>query len=228
MIRKHTLKGNIISATIGIGLGLLTIPFMLAERNARTLEHENHVQTEVISVAENVPETLEQEETATEIETAEVVETVKAEETTETTIEEPYFPYTQEDIYLVGNTVFHEVGVLRYRCTEEDAMKALSMTASCVVNRAKMNYMFLGRSIQEQVYNEDQYASYKEISNTKQDDVDEIFYQIAEEILQNGPVVSERLVFQSEFEQGEEVAHIDNQWFGLLQESEYETYQKSD
>ncbi len=219
MIRKHTLKGNIISATIGIGLGLLTIPFMLAERNARTLEHENHVQTEVISVAKNVPETLEQEETATEI------ETVKAEETTK---EEPYFPYTQEDIYLVGNTVFHEVGVLQYRCTEEDAMKALRMTASCVVNRAKMNYMFLGRSIQEQVYNEDQYASYKEISNTKQDDVDEIFYQIAEEILQNGPVVSERLVFQSEFKQGEEVEHIDNQWFGLLPESEYETYQKSD
>ena len=229
MKKRYTLKDNIRSTFIGMGLGLMTVPFMIAEREGR-----DDIGIPYVSVVYAEPRIVEFAETA-EVETMEVVEPAEFAESAEFVEaeisvpeeKEPYFPYTQEDIYLVGNTVFHEVGVLRYRCTEEDAMKAMKMTASCVVNRAKMNYKYLGRTIESQV-NATQYASHEKISNTRQDEVDEIFYQIAEEILQNGPVVSERLVYQSEFKQGEEVEHIDNQWFGLLPESEYETYKNAD
>ena len=214
-MKKHN---NFKSACIGMGLGLMTVPFMIAEREGR-----DDIGIPYVSVVYAEPRIVEFAETA-EVETMEVVEPA---EFAETVGKEPYFPYTQEDVYLVGNTVFHEVGVLRYRCTEEDAMKALRMTASCIVNRAKMNYMFLGRTIEDQV-NRKQYESFEKISNTRQEDVDEIFYQIAEEILQNGPVISERLVYQSEFEQGEVVAHIDNQYFGIVPESESEAYKNAE
>ena len=229
MKKRYTLKDNIRSTFIGMGLGLMTVPFMLAEREGR-----NDIGIPYVSVVYAEPRVVEVTEIA-EVETMEVVEPTEVAESAEFVEaeisvpeeKEPYFPYTQEDIYLVGNTVFHEVGVLRYRCTEEDAMKAMKMTASCVVNRAKMNYMFLGRTIEDQV-NRKQYESFEKISNTRQEDVDEIFYQIAEEILQNGPVISERLVYQSEFEQGEVVDHIDNQFFGLVPETEYENYKNAD
>ena len=222
MIRKHTLTENVISAILGIGIGLMIIPFMIAEREGRK---EVGVEHYVISSEPQIAEVVEE---ITEEETMEVEPTEVAEAELSVTEEEPYFPYTQKDIYLVGNTVFWEVGTLRYKCTEEEAMKALRMTASCVVNRAKMNYKYLGRTIESQVYVSSQYQSWQKITNTKQSDVDEIFYQIAEEILQNGPVVSERLVFQSEDEQGEVIAHIDNQYFGIVPEPECEAYKNAD
>ena len=193
MKRHYTLRDNVRSACIGMGLGLMTVPFMIAEREGR-----DDIGIPYVSVVYAEPRIVEFAETV-EVETMEVVEPAEFAETAEFVEaeisvpeeKEPYFPYTQEDIYLVGNTVFHEVGVLRYRCSEEDAMKALRMTASCIVNRSKMNYMFLGRTIEDQV-NRKQYESFEKISNTRQEEVDEIFYQIAEEILQNGPVVSER------------------------------------
>lgn len=235
-MRRYTLRDNVRSALLGMGIGVALIPFIVAEREKTNSNveiprvHVVYAQTQRIDLTENETENeiVEAAETTEE----EIVETVEEIETVEAEIfvpeeQEPYFPYTQEDIFLVGNTVFHEVGVLRYRCSEEDAMKALRMTASCVVNRAKMNYMFLGRTIEDQV-NRKQYESSEKISNTRQEDVDEIFYQIAEEILQNGPIISERLVYQSEFEQGDVVDHIDNQWFGLVPESEYNTYKNAD
>ena len=215
-MKRYTATENLISAILGIGIGLMVIPFMIAERQGR---NEAEVKHYVITSEPQISEVTET--------TEEVIEPAEVVEASETSQEEPYFPYTQEDVYLVGNTVFHEVGVLRYRCTEEEAMKALKMTASAVVNRAKMNYMYLGRKISDQVI-ESQYASFEKISNTRQEDVDEIFYQIAEEILQNGPVISERLVFQSEFKQGQEVAHIDNQYFGIVPESESEAYKNAE
>lgn len=218
MIRKHTLTENVISAILGIGIGLMIIPFMIAEREGRK---EVGVEHYVISSEPQIAEVVEE---ITEEETMEVEPTEVAEAERSVPEEEPYFPYTQKDIYLVGNTVFWEVGTLRYKCTEEEAMKALRMTASCIVNRTKMNYRHFGRTIESQIFADSQYASREKISDTKQDYVDEIFYQVAEEILQNGPVVSERLVFQSENEQGKEVDHINNQHFGLLPESEYEGY----
>lgn len=218
MIRKHTLTENVISAILGIGIGLMIIPFMIAEREGRK---EVGVEHYVISSEPQIAEVVEE---ITEEETMEVEPTEVAEAECSVPEEEPYFPYTQKDIYLVGNTVFWEVGTLRYKCTEEEAMKALRMTASCIVNRTKMNYRHFGRTIESQIFADSQYASREKISDTKQDYVDEIFYQVAEEILQNGPVVSERLVFQSENEQGKEVDHINNQHFGLLPESEYEGY----
>ena len=230
MKRHYTLRDNVRSACIGMGLGLMTVPFMIAEREGR-----DDIGIPYVSVVYAEPRVDEVTEIA-EVETMVVVEPAEVAESAEFVEaeisvpeeKEPYFPYTQEDIYLVGNTVFWEVGNLRYRCTEEDAMKALRMTASCVVNRAKMNYKYLGRTIESQVYVSSQYQSWQKITNTKQSDVDEIFYQIAEEILQNGSVVSERLVFQSEDEQGEVVAHIDNQYFGIVPEPECEAYKNAD
>lgn len=224
-MRRYTLKENAISALIGITIGIAIIPQVIIEREK--------VEPVIIDIPEPVYiDFVETSEKANEpeivIRTEGAVATVENVETeNQVSEEEPYFPYTQEDVYLVGNTVFHEVGVLRYRCTEEEAMKALKMTASAIVNRAKMNYKNLGRTIESQV-KRSQYASYEKISESKQEGVDEIFYQIAEEILQNGPVVSERLVYQSEFEQGEVVSHIDNQYFGLVPKTEYENYKNAE
>lgn len=221
---RHTLTENVISAILGIGIGLMIIPFMIAEREGRKeVGVEHYVISSEPQIAE-VAEEITEEETMEVVEPTEVVETAEFVESEISDPEESYIPYTQKDIYLVGNTVFWEVGTLRYKCTEEEAMKAINMTASCIVNRAKMNYRHFGRTIESQIFADSQYASREKISDTKQDYVDEIFYQVAEEILQNGPVISERLVFQSEGEQGEEVDHINNQHFGLLPESEYEGY----
>lgn len=225
-MRRYTLKENAISALIGIAIGVAIIPQVIIEREKVEpviIDIPKPVYIDIVetSAKSNEPEII--------IRTEETVATVENVETeNQVSEEEPYFPYTQEDIYLVGNTVFYEVGNLRYKCTEEDAMKAMKMTASCVVNRAKMNYKYLGRTIESQVFVSTQYQSWQKISNKKQDYVDDIFYQVAEEILQNGPVVSERLVFQSEDKQGEVVAHIDNQYFGIVPEPECEAYKNAD
>lgn len=169
------------------------------------------------------------EETEIEMDADSKETTEEVEETTEVVVietKEPYLNYTQEDVYLVGNTTFHEVGVLFYKVSEEEATKAARMTAACLVNRAKMNYHFLGRTIQSQL-TPTQYASVEKITSTHQEQVPDRFYEIAEDILQNGHEFSERLVFQSEFEQGENIDHIYNQYFGLVPESEFQTYKKA-
>ena len=135
----------------------------------------------------------------------------------------PYYEYTQEDVYLVGNTVFHEVGTLfadriHPDVSDEEATRAAYMTASCIVNRAKMNYMSNGNTIESQLVRS-QYESKDKIKAVKEEDVPEFFYQIAEDVMKNGPVVSERLIFQSEKKQGIEVDYIGNQHFGLLPEN---------
>ena len=78
-----------------------------------------------------------------------------------------------------------------------------------------MNYMELGNTIEAQIA-PSQYASADKVTAQKEDYVSEKIYQIAEDVMQNGPATSETLVFQSEFPQGEVVEQIGNQYFGVL------------
>lgn len=238
-LRRQRFIGNVISFLIGATLMVLIAIFGLIpawskqdenlivvrpiEREETTIldfkEPEGSSSEEEVTTASEAIVKEEQEEVVEQEVEAEVqlagnapqVQTVSVEE-------EPYFPYTDTDIYLVGNTVFHEVGVFFVELSEEEAERAAYLTASCLVNRAKMNYMGLGRTIAEQVYS-NQYQSRDKVTSVKEDYVYDRIYEIAEDVLKNGPVVSEKLIFQSEGEQGELVDQIGNQFFGILPES---------
>ena len=220
MIRRYTVTENVVSILIALGIGSVICYNANEARKAvkpvivsydysyeREVALERQREQEEIEAIINYKPTAIVTANVTDI-SEEVAEPVEAEK-------EAYFSgYTQQDIYLVGNTTFREVGVLFGRLPREEAEKAARLTASCLVNRAKMNYKNLGSSIQAQL-DPNQYASASLVTNTKDDEVPEIFYEIAESILRDGPEVSEKLVFQSEFEQGQVIEHIDNQYFGL-------------
>lgn len=222
MIRRYTVTENVVSILIALGIGSVIcynanearkavkpviVPYAYSSYE-REVALERQREQEEIEAIINYKPTAIVTANVTDISEEVVTEPVEAEK-------EAYFSgYTQQDIYLVGNTTFREVGVLFSRLSKEDAEKAARLTASCLVNRAKMNYKNLGSSIQAQL-DPNQYASASLVKNTKDDEVPEIFYEIAESILRDGPEVSEKLIFQSEFAQGKVIEHIDNQYFGL-------------
>ena len=205
-------EGTIVSILIGLIIGLLIIAFGLIPERSR-----NHGQVRNVTI-ENYPIVTEETEVETENET-ETEEETEVDNEVETEAElgeiEPYFNYSEEDIYLVGNTVFNEVGIFFQTLSQEEAEKAAYYTASCVVNRAKMNYLGLGTTISSQLV-PSQYASAGKITSEKESYVSDKIYQIAEDVLENGPAVSEKLIYQSEFEQGDEIDTVGNQHFGLL------------
>lgn len=223
MIRRYTVTENVASILIALGIGSVICYNANEARKAvepvivsydcsyeREVALERQREQEEIEAIINYKPTNIVATNVTEISEEAVTEPVETE-----TVKEAYFSgYTQQDIYLVGNATFREVGVLFSRLPREDAEKAARLTASCLVNRAKMNYKNLGSSIQAQL-NPNQYESASLVTNTKDDEVPELFYEIAESILRDGPEVSEKLIFQSEFAQGKVIEHIDNQYFGL-------------
>lgn len=234
--RKHTLLDNVVSAAIGIACAVAMIPniieahasvepIIMDQSRYQVIDVSKDIDDDRIVIAPLIIEPLD-------INNVPNIITIIEETTEETTLEEelkeiaePYFPYTQEDIYLVGNTTFHEAGVLFKYCSKENATMAAKRTASCVVNRARMNYMGFGNSIERQIFANQQYACASKVNNQKQKGVPEIFYEIAETILRDGPVDSVRLVYQSEFKQGKEYLNdIYNQKFGLISEAEYAYY----
>lgn len=227
-MRRYTFNENLLSVLIGTAIGLSILPWVAL----------NRAKAEPIIIKEPAPVYIDIERPAKQekiiiIQTEEIPtvdETMETEESTEVETEEvePYFPYTQEDIYKVGNVAFYEEGILLYRVSYEDAIKAIQMASSCLVNRAKMNYKRYGRTIDSQLKSS-QYEclKYNDVYG-KKEEVPELFYTIAEDIMMYGPVISERLVFQSQFTQGEPVCEpIYNQHFGLLPESEYHAYNNS-
>lgn len=224
MIRRYTVTENVVSILIALGIGSVICYNANEARKAvepvivsYDCSYEREVALERQREQEEIEAIINYKTTAVvTANVADVSEEVVTEPIVETeTVKEAYFSgYTQQDIYLVGNTTFREVGVLFSRLPREDAEKAARLTASCLVNRAKMNYKNLGSSIQAQL-DPNQYESASLVKNTKDDEVPEIFYEIAESILRDGPEVSEKLIFQSEFAQGKVIEHIDNQYFGL-------------
>lgn len=226
MIRRYTVTENVVSILIALGIGSVIcynanearkavkpviVPYAYSSYEREVALERQKEQEEIEAIINYKPTNI----VATNVtEISEEVVTEPATVETET-VKEAYFSgYTQQDIYLVGNTTFREVGVLFSRLPREEAKKAARLTASCLINRAKMNYKNLGSSIQAQL-DPNQYASSSLVKNTKDDEVPEIFYEIAESILRDGPEVSEKLIFQSEFSQGKVIEHIDNQYFGL-------------
>lgn len=216
-MKRFTIKDNVISALIGLLIGTIVIVFGVipargnAERptvSPEILRQEYDRQFDIDVEQINFKE--KKEENAIIISNLEDIE-----KSDDKTNDEPYFNYTEKDIYLVGNTVFHEIGIFFQTLSEEKAEKAAYYTASCIVNRAKMNYMELGNTIEAQIA-PSQYASADKVTAQKEDYVSEKIYQIAEDVMQNGPATSETLVFQSEFPQGEVVEQIGNQYFGVL------------
>lgn len=93
-------EGTIVSILIGLIIGLLIIAFGLIPERSR-----NHGQVRNVTI-ENYPIVTEETEVETENE-----EETEVDNEVETEAElgeiEPYFNYSEEDIYLVGNTVFN-------------------------------------------------------------------------------------------------------------------------
>lgn len=129
----------------------------------------------------------------------------------------PYYPYDQGDVYILGNLIFYEVGVLFAWCEWDEAELAARLTASCLMNRANMNFGGFGYSLEEQLV-PSQYATWDVVGPWYDSDVPQYIYDIAEDILLYGPEYSERMVYQAAIPQGDVIYYIYNTYFGEIPE----------
>lgn len=137
-----------------------------------------------------------------------VSENVETEETTE-------IP-SEEDVMLLAKLMHAEEGTLRYSLSYEDAKMAHMLCGSVVLHRLNMHYRG-ANTIEEVIYMSGQYAS---VENLDQE-VPEETIQWARELLENGPMGPEDMIYQAEFEQGEDIyENIGNQYFCTINEIE--------
>jgi len=130
----------------------------------------------------------------------------------ETSIEET-IPYLQSDVELLARLMYAEEGIFIYKLSEEDAKYVNQLAGSVVLNRERINYKG-AKSIKEVIYSEGQYACVE--NGTINQEVPQIVYEWAEELLENGPIGPKNMIYQAEFKQGSKVyKHIENQYFCL-------------
>lgn len=123
--------------------------------------------------------------------------------------------YTEEDVELLARLMYAEEGVLLQRQSMENAELAHKLCGSVVLHRTKRNY--LGAStIKETIYAKGQYAD-TTLQKLDVQEAPEIVKQWAEELLSEGSIGPENMIYQSEFPQGEVYIQIDNQYFGCCQ-----------
>lgn len=124
-------------------------------------------------------------------------------------IVKPMVQADEEEVLLLAQLMHAEEGVLRRDLSSEDAKMAHMLCGSVVINRRNMNYRG-AKTIKDVIYTKGQYAC---IENLNQKVPDETI-EWARELLENGPIGPENMIYQAEFEQGSEtVAHIGNQYF---------------
>lgn len=187
-------------------------------------QHPPIVHTEQLSVREQfwrdlrameVPEYLLEEGTVQE----EVVVTEEQElieDCTVTTISEEIedtknVSCEQSDVELLARLMYAEEGIFISKLPLEEAKYVNQLAGSVVLHR--MNSSFDGcKTIEEVIFEPGQYDCVRR--GTLSQKVPEIEYEWARELLENGPIGPENMVFQAEFEQGSDVyEHIGNQYF---------------
>lgn len=148
-------------------------------------------------------------------------ETVDQEEkeSQEEEIEEEVFeekPINQNDKELLAQLMYAEEGVYlqKYKDDPEKAEKVHKLAGSVVIHRMENHYMGV-ETIEDVIYAKGQYHTQTQKRVTNGQDVPEIVYEWAEELLTDGALGPEGLIYQSEFKQGRVYTQIGNQFFGV-------------
>ena len=155
-----------------------------------------------------LPEETLEEAIEEETEVAQTVERISE------TTPEYEMSYKQSDVELLARLMYAEEGIFIYKLSEEDSKYVCQLAGSVVIHRKNMNYGGAD-TIEEVIYAEGQYQCVANGSINQE--VPDIVYEWAEELLQNGPIGPENMVYQAEFEQGSEVYdHVGNQYFCVM------------
>ncbi len=153
--------------------------------------------------------------------TVETVEEETAEEAEEKEVLHGWMDYTSDDVDLLAKIMYAEEGVLykMYEDTDPEDVEMVTKLCGSVVLHRLANEMGGATTIEEVLYNcsngIEQYASQTKTKVEEGQDVPEIFFTWAEQLLQDGPLGPNNLVFQAEFKQGEVYAQYWNQIFCL-------------
>jgi len=106
--------------------------------------------------------------------------------------------YTEEDVMLLAQVMYAEVGIFLQTQTEEDAKRAHILTGSVVINRVRTGIW--GDTIKDVIYAPGQYQCVDD-GNINNEPPEEVI-KWAEILLEYGPEGPDDMIFQSQFEQG--------------------------
>lgn len=129
--------------------------------------------------------------------------------------EESYIDYTDEDVEFLAQLMYAEEGVFFRQWAEdpETVERVHKLAGSVVIHRLDNNYKNAS-TIQEVVFCKGQYADTTLERVRKGQEMPDIVFVWAEELLRDGPIGPNNLIYQSEFLQGEKYEIIGNQYFG--------------
>ena len=202
---RFSLGDNVVSFAIGtITMLIIFLVFMMDKSSFQKMMKNVTLEKEEIPIIE---EEISTQQEVNEKETVEEVIIHNKETEAETMIS-----YTEADVELLARLMFAEEGVLLQRQSIEDAELAHKLCGSVILHRTEMGYLG-ANSIEETIYAKGQYADTTLQKLTTQE-APEIVKQWAEELLTDGPIGPENMIYQSEFAQGKVYTQIDNQYFG--------------
>lgn len=116
----------------------------------------------------------------------------------------------ESDVMLLAQIMHLEEGITRMYVSYEEAKMAHLLCGSVIIHRKNMNYMG-AQTIRDVIFEPGQYAS---IGKLYQEEIPEETIQWARELIENGPIGPEDMIYQSQVEQGAGTyAHIYNQYF---------------
>lgn len=203
-------------ALIFIGIGVL----YWGEKNIQALEliAENpEVDKEYIySERKSVDECMKEYIDSLPIPAIEIEYEIETNIDTVETNEQAYMLYTEEDVEFLAQTMYAEEGIFfaKYKDDLELVEKVHKLAGSVVIHRADNEYRG-ATTIQQVVFTEGQYAKQTLEKICEGQEMPDIVYVWAEELLRDGPIGPNNLIFQSEFEQGDKYGEpIGNQYFG--------------
>ena len=137
---------------------------------------------------------------------AEVIETVE---------QSIFLSYTKEDVELLAQLMYAEEGIFFKQYTENPETVEIvhKLAGSVVIHRTEIGYRG-ETTIRGTIYSKGQYAQQTLDRVTEGQDIPEIVYTWAEELLKEGALGPRGLIYQAEFEQGDETYdEIGNQYF---------------
>lgn len=128
---------------------------------------------------------------------------------------EKYMEYTEEDIEFLAQTMFAEEEEFLSMLEQNPKIveRVFKLAGSVVIHRADNNYRG-ATTIQEVVFSKGQYANRTLEKVTEGQEIPSIVYEWAEELLENGAIGPNNLIYQSETLQGNRYEVIGNQYFG--------------
>jgi len=201
------IKNNIIEIILAI-LAIFLFVYNYSNDKGLTASRSTPIETVVISYANETIPTRSIELTepiiSTEVYTIETTTSTTTEETTTAATTETTEAINEEDIELLAHLIFAEAG------SDWIEDETLYYVGSVVLNR--VNSDLFPDTIYEVIYQRGQYACTWDGNINKTPT--ERCYVIAEDLLRNGSVLPEEVVFQAEFTQGSGVyAYQDNLYF---------------